>query len=232
MRSSNTRVELRAVVVVELVPVGEADAGLLERGRDVLGERRAPARVDELLDAVADRAELLDLVEPVGRRGCARPAASCSCRPDTRTWKNSSRFELKIARNFARSSSGSVGVLGEREHPRVEVEPRELAVEVARVVEGGSIRRRPGAPWPDGNGDPRSARRRSRTSGGWTEVRDREAGRAGSAPPAGRSGGASQRTERGWRRLAIERQRVTAVNARCSADRRRPGATRRDGNLR
>ena len=34
-----------------------------------------------------------------------------------------------MARNFARSSSGSSAVLGEGEHPGVEVEPRELAVE-------------------------------------------------------------------------------------------------------
>ena len=34
-----------------------------------------------------------------------------------------------MARNFARSSSGSSRVLGEGEHPGVEVEPRQLAVE-------------------------------------------------------------------------------------------------------
>ena len=37
-----------------------------ERGRDVLREHGRLAR-DELLDTRADRAELLDLVEPVGR---------------------------------------------------------------------------------------------------------------------------------------------------------------------
>ena len=36
----------------------------------------------------------------------AAPAWTWRRRPDTRTWKNSSRFEAKIARNFTRSSSG------------------------------------------------------------------------------------------------------------------------------
>jgi hypothetical protein len=36
----------------------------------------------------------------------ALPAATCSISPETRTWKNSSRLEPKIARNFARSRSG------------------------------------------------------------------------------------------------------------------------------
>src|SRR5947209_16434926 len=35
------------------------------------------------------------------------PAATWSFRPATRTWKNSSMFWLKIARNFARSSNGT-----------------------------------------------------------------------------------------------------------------------------
>jgi len=39
--------------------------------------------------------------------GVARPAAMRRLRPATRTMKNSSRFDEKIARNFARSSSGT-----------------------------------------------------------------------------------------------------------------------------
>ena len=67
MRSSNTRRELDLGLGVELVPGGERDAGVLQRGRDLLGERGGLAR-HQLLDAGADRAELLDLVEAVGRR--------------------------------------------------------------------------------------------------------------------------------------------------------------------
>ena len=36
-------------------------------------------------------------------------ASSCSCSPDTRIMKNSSRLEWKMARNFSRSSSGQCG---------------------------------------------------------------------------------------------------------------------------
>ena len=37
------------------------------------------------------------------------PTATCSFSPATRTWKNSSTLPLKIARNLARSSSGTDG---------------------------------------------------------------------------------------------------------------------------
>src|SRR4051812_48982353 len=40
--------------------------------------------------------------------GTVMPAAAWSLRPATRTWKNSSRFWLKMARNLARSSRGVV----------------------------------------------------------------------------------------------------------------------------
>ena len=89
----------------------------------------AACAVDELVDPVADRAELVDEVEAVGRWWCAgRPrAAPSGRRPAPRRTRRG--CSLKMARNFARSSSGTVGVLGEGEHPGVEVEPRELAVE-------------------------------------------------------------------------------------------------------
>ena len=47
------------------MPGGEGDAGLLERGPDLLGERGGLA-LHQLFDARPDRAELLDLVETVG----------------------------------------------------------------------------------------------------------------------------------------------------------------------
>ena len=53
--------------------------------------------------------------------------------PATRTWKNSSRCSLTIARNLPRSSSGTFGVFGEREDTRDEVEEGELSVEVAHA---------------------------------------------------------------------------------------------------
>ena len=96
-----------AVVGVELGPIEEVDADVLERRGDVLREDRRLA-LDQLPRLVADRADGLGRVEAVGRPG-ADPASTCSWRPDTRTWKYSSRFEEKIARNFARSRSGRAG---------------------------------------------------------------------------------------------------------------------------
>ena len=56
--------------------------------------------------------------------------------------KNSSRLLAKIARNRARSSSGSARVLGQLEHALVEVQPRELAVEepVVELLHGRDLR--------------------------------------------------------------------------------------------
>jgi hypothetical protein len=47
--------------------------------------------------------------------------------------KNSSRFELKMARNFTRSSRGDAGILGLFEDPAIELEPGELAIDELRV---------------------------------------------------------------------------------------------------
>ena len=76
--------------------------------------------------------------------GTATPAAMRRFRPATRTMKNSSRFEAKIARNRTRSSSGSARVLGELEHPGVEAQPGQLAVEepVGGQVGGRGVVRR------------------------------------------------------------------------------------------
>ncbi len=56
--------ELRLGIGAEIAPVREVDAGLAQRGRDVLGEDRGLTR-HELLDAFADRPKLLDLVESI-----------------------------------------------------------------------------------------------------------------------------------------------------------------------
>ena len=97
--------EVLAVVVVELVPVGERDADVFERGRDLLGEELGLAG-DELVDRGA-RSRRAARAGPCPSGVVVRtPAATCSCRPETRTWTNSSRLVAKIARNLARSSSG------------------------------------------------------------------------------------------------------------------------------
>ena len=99
--------EVLAVVVVELVPAGEHDADLGQR-RDDLVEEQLLQPVDQLADPVGDGLELLAGRPAVGR-GAAQPATTWSVRPATRTWKNSSRFWLKMAQNLARSSSGTAG---------------------------------------------------------------------------------------------------------------------------
>ncbi len=77
-------------------------------------------------------------VSPSGGVSATLPE-SCCLSPATRTMKNSSRFEATIARNFSRSTSGTVGVARLVEHALVELEPRQLAVDeqlgVRRIVD-------------------------------------------------------------------------------------------------
>ena len=68
----------------------------------------------------------------------AIPASMRRLRPATRTMKNSSRLEAKIARNLARSSSGQGLVLGELQDAIVERQPGELAVGEAIRGQGGA----------------------------------------------------------------------------------------------
>ena len=94
------------VVLVELVPRREADA----RPRPARARpRRGRPRPCGAAAARAARGSRAAAGPGCGRRGSAAtsPAATWSLRPATRTWKNSSRFWLKIARNLARSSSGT-----------------------------------------------------------------------------------------------------------------------------
>ena len=101
------------------------------------------------VEPVADVEELLGGRAPVGAGARRRRRPPGPSAPATRTWKNSSRFWLKMARNLARSSSGHPLVLGEGEHAGVEVEPGQLAVAVpgrrrvaVRRRVGGRIRGR------------------------------------------------------------------------------------------
>ena len=71
-------------------------------------------------------------------RACRSRASTWSCRPATRTMKNSSRFDEKIAQNFSRSSSGTLSSSASCSTRSLKSQPRELAVEVERVV--GQIR--------------------------------------------------------------------------------------------
>ena len=114
--------------------------------------------------------ELLARGPAVGRRCAPTPATTWSFRPATRTWKNSSRFWLKMAQNLARSSSGTPDSSAQRQHAGVEVEPGQLAVEVPLGGRSGASavgqRRRsprsPGRRWSTASaGSPLDARARS-----------------------------------------------------------------------
>ena len=70
---------------------------------------------------------------PSGPRASMR-ASSWSWTPATRTMKNSSRLVVKIARNFSALHQRQRLVLGELQHAIVEVEPRQLAVDVDRAA--------------------------------------------------------------------------------------------------
>ena len=156
--------ELGALLVAQLVPVGELDAGVLERRRDLLREHSRLAG-DELFDADADRAELLDLVEAVGRVA-AHPGRELLLQAGDADLEELVEVGAEDREELRPFEQRERGVLGEREHARVEVEPGQLAVEVARVLDGGisdDFRERHG---PMVMAIRRSARRRSRTTGG------------------------------------------------------------------
>ncbi len=91
--------------------------------------------------------------------GLDRPATSWPFRPATRTWKNSSRLLAKMARNRTRSSSGLRSSIGLEQDAIVELEPRQLAVDVRDVGDGrataaavarGALSRRRGRSLGDG----------------------------------------------------------------------------------
>jgi hypothetical protein len=156
--------ELCLLVLVEVFPVGELDASLLEAGRDFLGERARLAG-DELLDPRPDRAELLDLVQAVRR---IRAYAGCELLLEA---GNAHLEELVEIRTEDREELGSFEqgqrrVFGERQHASVEIEPGQLAIEVARIVESGEsdrVRERHGAMVMAGSSP---AQRRPRKPGG------------------------------------------------------------------
>ena len=126
-------VERLALRLGEVVEAEDADAVLGERReqrrrarspRGAAAGRRTRSRIASIVS---------DGVRPSGP-GSVRPASIWSCTPATRIWKNSSRFELQIAASLTRSSSGVVGVLDELQDAVVEVQPRQLAAEVQRLV--------------------------------------------------------------------------------------------------
>ena len=101
----------------------------LQRRQHLLGEAAALS-VHELLGARGDQRSSCSRGARVRRRRTPRApcpgGASARPRGPCRTRRG---CEAKIARNFARSSSGCRSVLRQRQHPLVEVQPAELPVE-------------------------------------------------------------------------------------------------------
>ena len=98
---------------------GEIDAQLAPPCLLVAGQRR---------HRFGDARELLRRVRPSGLR-VVMPARSWPRRPATRTMKNSSRLLAEIERNRTRSSRGWRGIFRLLEHPAIEVQPGQLAVD-------------------------------------------------------------------------------------------------------
>ncbi len=124
--------ELRLRLGVEIGPRGEREADLLERGRDLLGERgRLPG--DQLLDASPDRAELFDLVEAVGRRRAHadRELFLQARDSDLEELVDVAAEDREELRPFEQRNRR---VLGEREDPGLEFEHRQFPVQVAGPV--------------------------------------------------------------------------------------------------
>src|SRR5262245_28536301 len=71
-------------------------------------------------------------VSPSGER-IARPDSACPSKPATRTWKNSSMFDEKIAQNRARSSSGIVSFAASSR-----TRPWKSSIESSRLSSGSS----------------------------------------------------------------------------------------------
>ena len=81
------------------------------------------------------------------------PAATCCLSPATRTWKNSSRLLLKMREELEPLEQRRPGVERLVQHPAVELEPGELAVEVERWVPEVDGRERAGRrSWRVGHG--------------------------------------------------------------------------------
>ena len=97
-------------------------------GPQLLLQAAALAR-DALAVHPADRVDRLGRRAAVGS-GSSMPASTWSCRPATRTMKNSSRLAAKIAQNFTRSSSGTSGSSASSSTRSLKSQPGQLAVEV------------------------------------------------------------------------------------------------------
>ena len=118
--------QLHAVGAVEVVPVEEPDARLLEAGPDVLRERGRLA-LDQGADLLADDANRLERVEAVGRAG-TQAGRELLLEPGDAHLEELVEVRGEDGQELGALEQRPGRVLGEREHAGVEVEPRQLAV--------------------------------------------------------------------------------------------------------
>ena len=127
----------RAKYAAQELPLLVGPVVRLEHAQAVLGQSvaalaRMPAALlgDHAVGAAADRRRVArEGVMPAGSRR-RTPADRCCISPATRIMKNSSRFELTMARNFSRSKSGRSSDKPFAQHAVVELQPAQLAVDV------------------------------------------------------------------------------------------------------
>jgi hypothetical protein len=98
--------ELAALGGLELLEAAQADPEVAQPREQILAQDLVLAR-DCSITSGPDRASCSDGERPSIERA-PTSAAICVLRPATRTWKKWSRLRLAIARNFTRSSTGSV----------------------------------------------------------------------------------------------------------------------------
>ena len=170
-----------------------------------LGERR---------DRLADAGELLGRRQPVLRELRRCRTCTCPCRPATRTMKNSSRLLAEIDRKRSRSSSGWLGLRGLLQHPAVELQPGQLAVDEALGRGEQRVRRRGG-----------SATRRRLAAAAAALARERLVLGIHGGVPLGHIDVFSQAFKTGQRRLRVKLRFRTVLRHRrlpSSSTRRRP----------
>ena len=135
----------------------------------------------------SSRMRVADAVEHLARAAARRPCAggwararTASSSSATRTMQNSSRLDEKIAEKRSRSSSGTRSSRGQLEHAGVPLEPRQLAVEEARLLVRPSSRRRTAIRLP-----PRSVRVRAGAGTSAARRAGRRSARSRAAPALG-----------------------------------------------
>ena len=146
-------VELGPIVPVQLGPGHDPDPRLVERGQNLL-RQQVPGAIDELGHALADSRELLARGHPLGG-GDEDPRRGLLLQPGHPDLEELVEVLAEDRQELRPLQQGRGGVLRQGQHARVEVEPGQLAVEVAGVRRrekrgwGGDVHLvRAAPPWP------------------------------------------------------------------------------------